>query len=144
MIGGIQTNSYIDYDYYTNNFGGDLIPQENFNKFANGASYEIRLRIQNRDISNFEIKVKNATCSVADILYNQFTKKEKIKNIVSGAEKVITSEKVGDYSRNISAVTLNYLLSLSSDEEVAKEINKIVEQYLLFTGLLYGGIDCVR
>ena len=74
MIGGIWTNSYIDYDYYTNTFGGNLFPQENFNKFANGASYEIRLRIQNRDISNFESEVKNATCPVADILYNQFTK----------------------------------------------------------------------
>lgn len=101
------------------------------------------MRIQNRDISNFESEVKNATCSVADILYNQFTKKEKIKNIVSGAEKVITSEKVGDYSRNINAITLNDLLSLSSDEEIAKEINKIAEQYLLFTGLLYRGMYCV-
>ena len=63
---------------------------------------------------------------------------------MSGNEKVITSEKVGDYSRNISAITLNDLLSLSSGEETSKEINKIVEQYLLFTGLLYGGIDCVR
>lgn len=136
-------NSYIDYNDYTK-FGGNLIPQNDFDKFAKGASYEIRLRIQNRDISNFENEVKDATCSVADILYNQFTEKEKIKNIVSGNEKVITSEKVGDYSRNISAITLNDLLSLSSDEETSKEINKIVEQYLLFTGLLYGGIDCVR
>lgn len=136
-------NSYIDYNDYTK-FGGNLIPQEKFDKFAKGASYEVRLRIQNRDISNFENEVKDATCSVADILYNQFTEKEKIKNIVSGNEKVITSEKVGDYSRNISAITLNDLLSLSSDEETSKEINKIIEQYLLFTGLLYGGIDCVR
>lgn len=136
-------NSYIDYNDYTK-FGGNLIPQEKFDKFAKGASYEVRLRIQNRDISNFENEVKDATCSVADILYNQFAKKEKIKNIVSGNEKVITSEKVGDYSRNISAITLNDLLSLSSDEETSKEINKIIEQYLLFTGLLYGGIDCVR
>lgn len=136
-------NSYIDYNDYTK-FGGNLIPQEKFDKFAKGASYEVRLRIQNRDISNFENEVKDATCSVADILYNQFTEKEKIKNIVSGTEKVITSEKVGDYSRNISAITLNDLLSLSSNEETSKEINKIVEQQLLFTGLLYGGIDCVR
>ena len=136
-------NSYIDYNDYTK-FGGNLIPQEKFDKFAKGASYEVRLRIQNRDISNFENEVKDATCSVADILYNQFTEKEKIKNIVSGNEKVITSEKVGDYSRNISAITLNDLLSLSSDEETSKEINKIIEQYLLFTGLLYGGMDCVR
>lgn len=51
---------------------------------------------------------------------------------------------MGDYSRNISAITLNDLLSLSSDEEITKEINKIVEQYLFFTGLLYGGMPCVR
>ena len=63
---------------------------------------------------------------------------------MSGNEKVIISEKVGDYSRNISAITLNDLLSLSSDEEITKEINKIVEQYLFFTGLLYGGMPCVR
>ena len=67
-------NSYIDYNDYTK-FGGNLIPQEKFDKFAKGASYEVRLRIQNRDISNFENEVKDATCSVADILYNQFTEK---------------------------------------------------------------------
>lgn len=137
-------DSYIDYNYYTDNFGGTLIPQKNFDELAKGASYEVRLRIQNRDISNFENEVKDATCSVADILYNQFIEKEKIKNIVNGNEKVITSEKVGDYSRNISAISLNDLLLLSSNEKVSKEINKITEQYLLFTGLLHWGMRCVR
>lgn len=138
------TNNYIDYDYYSNTYDGDLIPQKEFEKFAKGASYEIKLRIQNKDISNFEEEVKYTACSVADILYNKFLNKEKIKNIINGSEKVITSEKVGDYSRNIQSISNSDLMSLASEEKVQNEISLEIEKKLYFTGLLYGGIGCVR
>lgn len=137
-------NNYIDYDYYTKTYGGDLIPQEKFDKFAKGASYEVKLRIQNKDIFNFETEVKDATCSVADIIYNQYLNKEKIKNIINGSEKIITSEKVGDYSRNIQNVSSSELIAFASEESIQKEINQEIEKKLFFTGLLYGGAGIVR
>lgn len=134
-------DSYIDYDYYSDTYGGNLIPQEQFEKFAKGASYEVRLNIHNKDFSGYEEDVKTATCSVADILYNQFLNKEKIQNVVNTSEKIISSEKIGDYQRNFSTVSIADLISLANNSNVHKEITTEIEKYLFFTGLLYGGIN---
>lgn len=134
-------DSYIDYDYYSDTYGGNLIPQEQFEKFAKGASYEVRLNIHNKDFSDYEEDVKTATCSVADILYNQFLNKEKIQNVVNTSEKIISSEKIGDYQRNFSTVSIADLISLANNSNVHKEITTEIEKYLFFTGLLYGGIN---
>lgn len=137
-------NNYIDYDYYTNVYSGKLIPQESFEKFATRASGEVRLRIHNRPIAEFEDEVKSSTCSVAEILYKQSKIKEKIDNIINGVEVQITSEKVGDYSRNMSNVSFEELKVMSSNDMVNNEINQELETNLLYTGLLYAGIDYVR
>lgn len=134
-------NSYIDYEYYSKTYGGNLIPQEQFEKFAKGASYEVRLNIHNKDFSDYEEDVKTATCSVADILYNQFLNKEKIQRVINTSEKIITSEKVGDFQRNFSAVSIADLITLASDSNVQKKIKAEIEKYLFFTGLLYGGMN---
>ena len=131
-------SNYIDYDYYSNTFKGTLIPQKEFEMYATKASNEVRLRIMNRDISKHEIEVKKATCSVADILYNQYLIKQKIQDILLGTEKVISSEKVGDYSRNFSNVSVSELQK-ECDKTIDK-INEELDQSLLFTGLLYTGI----
>lgn len=88
--------------------------------------------------------MKDATCSVADILYNQYLNKDKIKSIINGSEKIITSEKVGDYSRNIQNVSSSELIAFASEESVQKEISREIEKKLFFTGLLYGGVGIVR
>lgn len=132
-------NNYIDYDYYINTFEGSLIPGEKFNKYSAMASNKVRTRIFNRDISLFENEVKNATCLVADILYNQYLNQEKLKNVISGNEKIVTSEKVGDYSRNISNVSTTDLQNLISTEYIDNLIQEILEDSLYPTGLLYCG-----
>lgn len=136
-------SSYINEDYYYSTYKGDLIPQIDFEKYAIKASNKVRNRILNRDISLFETEVKNATCSVADILYNQYLNLERLKNIANGTEKVISSEKVGDYSRNISNVSIDDLKKLSSNEYIDSLINEEIEDYLLSTGLLYCGVSYV-
>ena len=137
-------NNYIDYDYYTNTFKGDLIPQKEFEKYAIKASSKVRNRIFNRDISMFEPEVKNATCSVADMLYSQYLNQKRFKNIVNGTEKMISSEKVGDWSRNISNLSIEDLKKLSSNEYVDNLIEEELEDYLFMTGLLYSGVSYVR
>ncbi len=137
-------NSYINYDYYTETFKGTLIPQEKFERFAIRASNKVRNNILNRPIDDFETEVKNATCSIVDILYNQYLNQEKLKNIITGKEKVISSEKVGDWSRNISNVSIEDLKKLSSNEYNNELIETTLEDYLLVTGLLYLGVPYVR
>ncbi len=137
-------SNYISFDYYINTYNGNLIPQQEFNKYATKASNKVRNRIlNNNNIDMFEIQVKNATCSVADILYNQFLNKERLKNISNGSEVIISSEKVGDYSRNISNISISDLEKLCSDEYINNLIENELEDYLFFTGLLYSGVISV-
>ena len=137
-------NSYIDYNYYSETFKGEAIPKEKFDNFAIKASSKVRNRIFNRDISQFESEVKNATCSIAEILFNQFQNKERLKNLLNGTDKQISSEKVGDYSRNITNISLNDLEKFSSDEYVDNQIKEELETNLFYTGLLYTGIPYVE
>lgn len=137
-------SNYIDYDYYVNTFVGELIPDDKFEKYAMLASSKIRNRIFNKDITGFEIEVKNATCFVAEILYNQSLNKEKLGDILSGKEKIITSEKIGDYSRNISNVSIDDLKKLISTENVDNEIENTIQDNLQLTGLLYCPIGVIN
>ncbi len=136
-------NSYIDYNYYSKTFKGMVIPQEKFDNVALRASSKVKNRIINGDINLFINDVKNATCSVAEILYNQDLNKEKLNNILKGKEQFVTSEKVGDYSRNISNPTISDLQNVTSDKYVNDLIEVELENYLFYTGLLYTGIPYV-
>ena len=141
--------NYINYEYYSNTFGGSLIPEEEFEKWATKASNAVRLRIFNRDITGNESAVKNCTCEVAEIIYknNQLKSnyQEMIENISSGnSAGIVTSEKVGDYSVSKASLSMSELKELCSDSELQAQINDEISSSLLFTGLLYQGIDYVR
>lgn len=137
--------NYVDYEYYIKTFVGDgkPIPQQEFEKYATKASNKVRNRIFNKDISLFENEIKNVTCSIADILYNQYLNKKRLNNMLNGSELIISSEKVGDYSRNISNVSISDLERICSDEYVKSLIELELEDYLLATGLLYCGVQYV-
>jgi len=137
-------NNYIDDNYYYDTFYGELIPLEEIEKYVTLANNEIRLRLFNRSVekTKFEEIVKKTTCRVAEILYNQSLKKQRIENILNGTNQIVTSEKVGDYSRNLSAVSL---ADLKADYgSTSQKIDEEVEKSLLFTGLLYSGVIDVR
>lgn len=137
--------NYVDYEYYIKTFVGDgkPIPQQEFEKYATKASNKVRNRIFNKDISLFENEIKNVTCSIADILYNQYLNKKRLNNMLNGSELIISSEKVGDYSRNISNVSICDLERICSDEYIKSLIELELEDYLLATGLLYCGVQYV-
>ena len=137
-------SNYIDEDYYYDTYEGNLIPQKNIEKYATKASNEVRKRIFNKNISSYEEEVKNVTCLVADILYNQFLIEEETKKLILDENRKIVSEKVGDYSVNYSSVSLAELKNISSQESVDKKIDKEIETNLFHTGLLYSGICDVR
>lgn len=137
-------NNYIDDNYYYNTFYGELIPLEEIEKYVALANNEVRLRLFNRSVdkTKFEEIVKATTCRVAEILYNQSLKEQRIEDILNGTNQIVTSEKVGDYSRNLSAVSL---ADLKADYgSTSQKIDEEVEKSLLFTGLLYSGVIDVR
>lgn len=137
----------VNYDYYTNTYQGTEASKENFEKLEIKASSHITNLIMNRDYTNwcgkdYTEQVKMATCSVIDILVEKESINQKVKGRIQGTNKVITSEKVGDYSRNLETVSYKDL-----KEEIANISNEIFEEasiYLLSTGLMNRGVCYVR
>ena len=137
MLNYIDSNDY----YYKYNF--KTIPTDLFENIAKSASYEVKLRIHNKDITGHEEEVKYTTCLVADIIYEKYLMQKEMKDIITTKNKIITSEKIGDWSRNYNNVGIADLISLSSDEETSAKITNVCETNLYFTGLLYGGLRVV-
>lgn len=138
-----------DYDYYKNTFKGNKVPQEEFEKIELKASSQINKFIMNRDYKNYNNQdyteqVKMATCSVIDILYD-IEKKKKILNSMSdgGANKIVTSEKVKDYSRNYATASYKELEEQVSNNNVNKLIEEELYNYLWSTSLLNRRISYV-
>ena len=129
----------VDYDYYIHTFDGDLVPEESFDKFSLKAEQTVMIRMLGKDYSHHLLKVKNAICEILEIYYNQKLNKDKMNELTNN-NSVITSEKVGDYSRSYGNVNLQELKSITSDEYIESEINESLERNLLLTGLLFQGI----
>ena len=137
----------VDYNYYINNYRGTEISEEDFRKLEIKASNHIMNLIMNRDYANwygkdYTEKIQMATCSAIDILIAEEKKKNIINGMIDGTAKVVTSEKVGDYSRNFDNVSYKDI-----KEEVSDTTRKITEEasaYLWSTGLMNRGVCYVR
>ena len=127
--------TYTDYNFYSNTYKGNM-PAEDFNRLVIGASYEVRNRIFNRDITGFEEDVQLATCSVADVLLKIETLENKKNAEVS--ERKIKTESVGDYSRTFESTTISDIEAQISNQK--EKIKEELKKYLLYTGLLYRGV----
>lgn len=131
---------YVDYKYYTEQFFGNLIPENEFNKKALEASSKVNYyTVGNIDNNNIPIKVKNATCSIAELLYTQEKLKISITNQTAD-NKQIASETLGPrsitYLNNSSEISKQIL----SDSDLNIQIRNICHEYLDDTGLMYRGI----
>ena len=135
----------VDYEYYTNTFKGDLVPQDKFDKLSQISESEVMASILGKDYTGFETNVKNAICEIIEVFYNQELIKEKYMGTITGSESVITSEKVGDYSRNFGNASSKDLQDIlkKEEQEANTKIGDILRRNLLLTGLLYCGIRYV-
>lgn len=127
--------SFVDYEFYTDTYKGTKIPSSSFGRISTRASYKIKEQILGRDYTTFNdvdntIPVQMATCSVADILYDE----EILMNSTSNG--LLTNEKIGDYSR-----------SFESQDNLTKKTSQLIREelsmYLGLTGLLNRSIACV-
>lgn len=84
--------SYVDFDYYSKEYNGTLIPKESFDKMSVEASQKINYFTQNRIVEEKEV-IKYTTCLIAD----EIMKNENLKNTISN-DKEVASESVGPHS----------------------------------------------
>ena len=130
----------VDYSYYHDTYKGNLVPETSFDRFSLKAQQKVMMRILGRDFSDHVLNVKNAICEIIEIYYNQKLNKDKMNDLTINNNSIITSEKVGDYSRSYGNVNLQELKSVTGEEYIESEINDSLERNLLLTGLLFQGI----
>lgn len=139
----------VEYNYYSDTYKGNKVPQKEFERIELKASSQINKFIMNRDYTNFNNQdyteqVKMATCSIIDILQEIEKKKETINSMSDNTNgKVITSEKVKDYSKNYATVTYKELQEQVSNTNINKLIREELESQLWYTGLLNRSIRYV-
>lgn len=116
-------NSFIDYAFYHDKFGGTLVPQSNFDGLALQASYKVNMLCYGRaeDNKQFEEEIKLATCSLLDTMFK-----------INEDGGIKQSETTGKHS-------VTYSTSQQNSSE-RKEYYKSVMPYLANTGLLYSGV----
>lgn len=63
---------YAGIDFYLTEYGSDKIPSSLFDKYILKASYKVReLTLGKSDLFKDSNDVKNATCAIADIMYQE-------------------------------------------------------------------------
>ncbi len=127
---------YVDFEYYTNTFGGTEIPEASFTR------YEIKSRAFIDNITFDRLKndnlliddsVKNAMCEIMELNFKLD------EASLSNGESVKSSETVGNYS-------VTYAVSDVEKNAVDRtQLNKvkyynIAKEYLGNSGLLYRGV----
>lgn len=96
---------YVDYQFYQNDYYGDIIPESSFTKFGNRAEDYMYRYTYNRlvtklpDDENVAVRVKKCICAMAEVLYEyeQYKKSltvdangktQQVKSVSAGAESI--------------------------------------------------------
>ena len=127
----------VNYNYYRSTYGGSSIPGSSFESIIKKASSRVNRYTSNR-ITEVNEQIQDATCEIAELLFNQ---EQLIANINDNTLKA--SETVGPHSvtyLNKSSIQSQQILS---KEELEKECYRICYTYLAQTGLMYRGINNV-
>lgn len=130
--------SYIDYDYYSREYNGTLIPKESFDKMSVEASQKVDYFTQHRIVEETEV-IKYTTCLIADEVY----KNEQLKTILSNNEKVISSESVGPHSVTYANNISTQVSQIKDNKTLNKELYSICLENLS-NELMYRGLNVSR
>lgn len=134
---------FVDYDFYTSEYGGKL-SEDDFTVFANRASYYIDCLTLNKASKYLETtqlkpccdgvrkKIEMACSVVTDVLAKS-DKSQAMAEVSGVSGSVYKSETVGAHS-------VGYRTGAEMDKALKEQINGILGVYLAGTGLLYRGI----
>lgn len=70
---------YAAIDFYLTEYGSDKIPSSLFDKYILKASYKVKeITLGKSDLFKDSNEVKNATCAIADIMYQEEDSNEEL------------------------------------------------------------------
>lgn len=138
---------YADYEYYSMNYMGRLISEDDFPRLAMRASRYIDYITYNKAQKNAETEsVKMCCCALAEQEQQIETAQELAQNSLhasaaSGAE--VQSETVGGWSRSYRAGGSSAQAAGDAASATRSARLTVAREYLAQTGLLYrGGCHC--
>ena len=137
--------SYADFAYYSEVYGGNLIPENKFPSVSEKASDRIDAatfgRLESGIPEEYEKNVKRCCCELAESIYSYSALSD--GSAIAGAGSV-ASENIGKYSvtyrsgtEQISAVSAQLHGENSGLEDIYKNI---IMRHLGRTGLLFRGV----
>lgn len=123
---------YADEQYYREEYLCDSqakIPGGEFNRLARLASAEIRLRTYGRveEMAEVPDEVKMCCCEVTEKLYSRESARDENGLVLQ--------------SYNTDGDSGSYKTDDVSDESIQRSVDRIVQKWLINTGLLYCGGD---
>lgn len=128
----------VDYEYYTEAYGGSSIPESSFSKKAIESSNKINYYTSNRiNESNIDDNIKNTTCEIAELIYSQEVLKEKVLN----DNKTKISETVGPHSITFANNKNFQEKQILTSREIEQDCYQICYRNLVHTGLMNRGIN---
>ena len=134
--------AYADYQFYTEKYYGDTVPESDFSKYAERASDRIDAITFDRLVNGFPeeeravTKVKKAVCAVADALYQiDQIKKASMESVgtVKREDGTVVNKSVSSISSGSESIS--YTTGSSGESEsiyVKAAIDKKVESVLLY------------
>lgn len=137
---------FADYNYYTNDYGSNTIPESDFPNYSEKASDRIAAaafgRLDNGVPEEHEDKVKHCCCELAESLYTYAPIAD--GSAIAGAG-TIASETNGKYSVSyqsgkdqVSVISARLHGGSSGLEDI---YSSIIRRHLSRTGLLYRGVE---
>lgn len=127
-----MATTYVDFEFYTTEYGGDAIASADFDRLALQASRFIDRVTFERAYAVIDAatdtelieKIKNATCAIAEEIQEQKT--NGIKNVIS--------ETVGSHSVSYA---VNKDARITADQKKQRK----AKEYLGNSGLMFGGFN---
>lgn len=132
----------INYQYYTDTYGGTDVTASEWLYYSNQAINKINYLTFNKasqEFGQYTNEISNAICAVSERLKSHDTKvKAMQKSDLDTLNRGVKSETVKSHSKTYetSAADAESKLTNESNQQIAK----VVREYLLPTGLLYRGL----
>lgn len=132
---------FTTYEYYINNYYGDVIDAPAFSKWASKASDKLQYFCSNRIneyyLDVFSDAIQNATCALAEALYKlnyaeinaTSTEHGNIKSMSSGGQSVT-------FGNNETI----YNTILGNEKAQKQHLYNIAKEHVGYTGLMYAGV----
>ena len=112
--------AYCDYEFYSEIYCGNVVPQEEFLNLAIRATAHLKAYVEDLEDEEICDEVKFCMCEICDLLYTA--------DLHSGIE----------YERNDG-----YWVSYESELNTSKRIESCVKTWLSSSGLLYRGREFI-